>query len=58
MSVVNIEQMDSDIAEARETLANASAGIDKIHQELKSLINKVAKSEVRTHGHLSCPRTS
>ena len=50
--------MDSDITEARETVANASAGIDKIYQELRSLINTVAKSEVRTHGHLSSPRTS
>jgi uncharacterized coiled-coil protein SlyX len=39
--------MESDIAEARETLASASAGVDKMHQELKSLVNKVAKSEVR-----------
>jgi uncharacterized coiled-coil protein SlyX len=41
--------MESDIASAREALADASAGIDKMRQELKSLTNKVAKSEVRTH---------
>ena len=39
--------METDIAAARETLDNASAGIDKMRQELKSLVNKVAKSEVR-----------
>jgi hypothetical protein len=41
--------MESDIASAREELANASAGVDKMYQELKSLTNKVAKSEVRAY---------
>jgi uncharacterized coiled-coil protein SlyX len=40
--------MESDIASARETLAEASAGIDKMRQELRSLTNKVAKGKVRT----------
>jgi uncharacterized coiled-coil protein SlyX len=41
------EQLETDIASARETLANASAGVDKMRKELKSLMDKVAKSEVR-----------
>ena len=44
---VFIEQMEADIASAREALADASAGIDKMRKELKSLVDKVAKSEVR-----------
>jgi uncharacterized coiled-coil protein SlyX len=40
--------MESDIASAREALAEASAGIDKMRQELRSLAKKVAKGEVRT----------
>ena len=47
-SVVDTEQIESDIAAARETLSNASAGIDKMRQELRSLTDKVAKSEVCT----------
>jgi hypothetical protein len=31
---------------ASEALANVSAGIDKMHKELKSLVDKVAKSDV------------
>ena len=45
--VVNTEQMESDVASARETLADASSGIDKMRQELRSLAAKVAKGEVR-----------
>ena len=41
------EQLEADIASARETLANASAGVDKMRKEFKELTNKVAKSEVR-----------
>jgi hypothetical protein len=44
---VSTEQIDADIASATEALANASAGIDKMRKELKSLADKVAKSEVR-----------
>jgi len=39
--------MEADIASAREALADASAGIDKMRKELKSLADKVAKGEVR-----------
>ena len=42
------EQIETDIASARETLADASAGVDKLHGELKSLVDKIAKVEVRT----------
>jgi hypothetical protein len=45
--VINTEQIESDIASARETLADASAGIDKMRQELRSLEDKVAKGKVR-----------
>jgi hypothetical protein len=45
--VINTEQIESDIASARETLADASAGIDKMRQELLSLGDKVAKGKVR-----------
>ena len=45
--VVNTEQMELDVASARETLADASSGIDKMRQELRSLAAKVAKGEVR-----------
>ena len=48
ISVVNTEQIELDIASVRETLADASAGIDKMRQELRSLADKVAKGEVRT----------
>jgi hypothetical protein len=41
-----VEQIEADITSAREALANASAGIDKVCKELKSLSDKVAKSEV------------
>jgi hypothetical protein len=41
------EQLEADIVSARETLENASAGVDKMRKELKSLMDKVAKSEVR-----------
>jgi hypothetical protein len=44
----NTEQIESDIASARETLADASAGIDKLRKELRSLTDKVAKGKVRT----------
>ena len=33
--------MELDIAEAREVLADASAGIDNLRQELKSLVRCV-----------------
>jgi hypothetical protein len=42
------EQIESDIASAREALADASAGIDKLRKELRSLTDKVAKGKVRT----------
>ena len=42
------EQIEMDIASARETLADASAGVDKLHGELKLFVDKVAKGEVRT----------
>jgi hypothetical protein len=42
-----------DIASARETLADASAGVDKLHGELKLLVDKVAKGEVRTSPQFS-----
>jgi phage shock protein A len=44
---VYIEQIEGEITSAREALANASTGIDKMRKELKSLSDKVAKSEVR-----------
>ncbi|KAI0249412.1 hypothetical protein BJV78DRAFT_1155766, partial [Lactifluus subvellereus] len=44
---VEAKQIETDIALARETLTDASAGIDKIRGELKSLADKVAKGEVR-----------
>jgi septal ring factor EnvC (AmiA/AmiB activator) len=43
----SIEQIEADITSAREALANTWTGIDKIHKELKSLADKVAKSKVR-----------
>jgi uncharacterized coiled-coil protein SlyX len=43
----SIEQIEADITEAREVLANAWTEIDKIRKELKSLADKVAKSKVR-----------
>ena len=42
------EQIETDIASARETLADASAGVNKLHGELKLLVDKIAKVEVRT----------
>jgi hypothetical protein len=50
------EQIETDIASARETLADASAGVDKLHGELKSLVDKVAQCEVRTSPQFSQPR--
>jgi phage shock protein A len=47
MSDPYAEQIESDIASAREALASASAGIDKMRKELKALADKVAKCEVR-----------
>ena len=44
---VSIEQIEPDIGSAREALANASTGIDKMRKELKFLADKVVKSEVR-----------
>ena len=44
---MSIEQIEGDIASAREALANALTGIDKMRKELKSLTDKVANSEVR-----------
>ncbi len=41
------EQIEADITSARETLANALAGVDKMRKDLRSLTDKVAKSEVR-----------
>jgi hypothetical protein len=41
------EQIETDIALAREAFANASVWIDKIRGELKSLVDKVAKGEAR-----------
>jgi hypothetical protein len=46
---VNTEQIESDFASARKALAGAAAGIDEMRKELKALVDKVAKSEVRTH---------
>ncbi|KAI0247376.1 condensin complex subunit SMC2 [Lactifluus subvellereus] len=43
------EQIEKDIASARETLADASAGIDEMRGELKALADKVAKGEAE-HG--------
>ena len=34
------DQIETDIASARETFADASAGVDKIRGELKSLVEK------------------
>ena len=49
-SCVHVEQIEADIASAREALSEASAGIDKMRKELKSLVDKIAKCEVRdTH---------
>ena len=42
-----IEQIEADIASAREALADASGGIDKMRKELESLVDKVAKRVVR-----------
>ena len=36
------------MASAQQTLADAFSGIDKIHQELRLLVDKVKKGEVRT----------
>jgi structural maintenance of chromosome 2 len=47
LTYVSIEQIEADIASARDALADASAGIDKMRKELKSLADKVGKSEVR-----------
>ena len=47
------EQIEMDIASARETLGDASAGVDKLHGELKWLVDKVAKGEVRTSPQFS-----
>ena len=50
------DQIETDIASARETFADASAGADKIRGELKSLVDKVTKGQVRTSPQLSQPR--
>ena len=50
------EQIETDIASVRETFADASAGVDKIRGELKSLMDKVVKDEVRTSPQFSQPR--
>jgi hypothetical protein len=47
------EQIEMDIASAREMLADASAGVNKLHGELKLLVEKVAKGEVRTSPQFS-----
>jgi hypothetical protein len=39
------EQIETNIASARETFADASAGIHRKHGELKSLVDRVAKGE-------------
>jgi len=44
-AMLELEQLEADIVAARETLANASAGVDKMRKELKSLTDKVSKSE-------------
>ena len=41
------EKIETDIALACEAFPDASAGIDKIRGELKSLVDKVAKGEAR-----------
>ena len=43
ISPVNTEQM----ASAQQTLADASSGIDKMRQEIRSLADKVKKGKVR-----------
>lgn len=43
----HVEQIEADIASARDALASASAGIDKMRKDLKSLVDKVTKGEVR-----------
>ncbi|KAI9439026.1 condensin complex subunit SMC2 [Lactarius indigo] len=48
-AMLELEQLEADITSARESLANASAGVDKMRKELKSLTDKVAKSEAE-HG--------
>jgi uncharacterized coiled-coil protein SlyX len=55
--VIGTEQIESDIASAREALADASAGIDKMRKELKSLADKVTKSEVRYIHPPPCAKT-
>ena len=50
------EQIETDIASVRETFADVSAGVDKIRGELKSLMDKVVKDEVRTSPQFSQPR--
>ena len=47
------EQIKMDIASARESLADASVWVDKLHGELKLLVDKVAKGEVRTSPQFS-----
>ncbi|KAI0245037.1 respiratory-chain NADH dehydrogenase [Lactifluus subvellereus] len=42
-----VKQIETDIALVREMLTDASAGINKICGELKSLMDKVAKGEVQ-----------
>ena len=49
-------QIERDIASARETLADALAWVDKLHGELKLLVDKVAKGEVRTSPQFSQPQ--
>jgi len=44
---VYIELIEADVASAREVLDNESVGISKRRKELKSLADKIAKSEVR-----------
>ncbi|KAI9457325.1 condensin complex subunit SMC2 [Lactarius psammicola] len=48
-AMLELEQIEADIASARDTHANASAGVDKMRKDLKSLADKVAKSEAE-HG--------
>ena len=50
------DQIETGIASAREMFADASAGVDKIRGELKSLVDKVTNGQVRTSPQLSQPR--
>jgi hypothetical protein len=46
LSFFDIEQIGSDITLGHKMLADASAGINKMHKELRYLTEKVVKAEV------------